>query len=176
MTTNGMRTTNDQPLAQTAEKLNDKASDVASQAKTQAKDVAQQAQAQAFTAIDEGKSQVAGQLNSVAQAFRSTSKQLRNQDQGGFAQYSEQMAAQVDRAASYLEQHSPEELLRDAEQFARRQPELFLGGAFTVGLLIARFMKSSERRRYGRYEQAQYQMEPRARAYTTTTARQGGRS
>ena len=31
------------------------------------------------------------------------------------------------------------------ERFARREPLFFLGGAFVVGLLAARFLKSSER-------------------------------
>jgi hypothetical protein len=35
------------------------------------------------------------------------------------------------------------ELIGDVEQFARRSPALFLGGAFALGVLAARFVKSS---------------------------------
>jgi len=35
------------------------------------------------------------------------------------------------------------ELLDGARDFARRQPALFVGGSFAVGLLAARFLKSS---------------------------------
>jgi hypothetical protein len=35
------------------------------------------------------------------------------------------------------------ELVQDAQQFARRQPAIFVGAAFAAGVLAARFMKSS---------------------------------
>jgi hypothetical protein len=44
---------------------------------------------------------------------------------------------------AYLEEHDLEDLVYEAEDFARRKPELFVGGAFTLGLLAARFMKST---------------------------------
>jgi hypothetical protein len=34
-------------------------------------------------------------------------------------------------------------MVRNVEDFARRQPALFIGGAFMLGLLGARFLKSS---------------------------------
>jgi hypothetical protein len=34
-------------------------------------------------------------------------------------------------------------MIQEVERFARRQPALFLGGAFTLGLIAARFLKSS---------------------------------
>jgi hypothetical protein len=36
--------------------------------------------------------------------------------------------------------------MNDAQRLARRQPALFVGGAFAVGLLGARFLKSSAQR------------------------------
>jgi predicted AlkP superfamily pyrophosphatase or phosphodiesterase len=60
-----------------------------------------------------------------------------------FARYSNQVADRVERASTYLEEHDLDELMVEAEDFARRQPELFIGGAFTLGLLAARFLKSS---------------------------------
>jgi len=38
-----------------------------------------------------------------------------------------------------------DQMLRDARNLARRQPALFIGGSFAVGLLAARFVKSSPR-------------------------------
>jgi hypothetical protein len=98
---------------------------------------------QARTTVADQKDAAANQLHGVAEALRHTSDQLRDQDQGTFARYSHEMANQVDRASGYLEAHSLDELRRDAASFARRQPELFIGGAFTLGLLAARFLKSS---------------------------------
>jgi hypothetical protein len=34
-------------------------------------------------------------------------------------------------------------MVRDAERFARRNPAAFIGGAFVLGLALARFLKSS---------------------------------
>ena len=34
-------------------------------------------------------------------------------------------------------------LVRDAETFARRRPDVFLGVSFLAGLLLARFLKAS---------------------------------
>jgi hypothetical protein len=87
----------------------------------------------------------ATRLNTVADALRQTGDQLRDQDQDWMATYSNQVAERVESFATYLEDHNVEDLLREAESFARRQPELFLGGAFTLGLLAARFFKSSQR-------------------------------
>ena len=37
-------------------------------------------------------------------------------------------------------------IVRDVERYAREQPALFLGGAFVLGLLGARFLKSTANR------------------------------
>ena len=57
------------------------------------------------------------------------------------------MADHVERVSGYLEERDVNQLLEDAENFARRQPELFIGGALIAGLLVGRFIKSSSERR-----------------------------
>jgi hypothetical protein len=54
-------------------------------------------------------------------------------------------AGGVSEISSYLRDRNVDDMLADAEDFARRQPELFLGGAFALGMLAARFFKSSSR-------------------------------
>ncbi|MBE7549573.1 MAG: hypothetical protein HS126_00660 [Anaerolineales bacterium] len=133
------------------------AKEVAKQAVEQvqhkAQEVAGQAQEQAKSAVASRKDQAIDQLGSVAQAFRTTSNELRNQDNGMIAQYADKVADQVDRISGYLEERDVAQLLGDAENFARRQPELFLGGAFIAGLLVGRFIKSSSERRMVQREQ-----------------------
>ena len=60
-------------------------------------------------------------------------------------------AAQLERFSHFLENTDGEEALRSVEEFARKRPLLFLGGAVALGFGGARFLKSSERRggRYG---------------------------
>jgi hypothetical protein len=45
--------------------------------------------------------------------------------------------------SGYLEARDIQDLVGEAESLARRSPALFLGGAFTLGVLAARFLKSS---------------------------------
>jgi hypothetical protein len=52
-------------------------------------------------------------------------------------------ADQMRHFSDQLRQKDVRELLSDVERFAQRQPTVFLGGAFALGLLGARFLKSS---------------------------------
>jgi hypothetical protein len=70
-------------------------------------------------------------------------QQLTDQGQGFAAGYIERAAGGVEQAAGYLREHEVQELVADVEGFARRQPAWFVAGAFALGLLGARFLKSS---------------------------------
>ncbi|MBA3258913.1 MAG: hypothetical protein H0T68_05525, partial [Gemmatimonadales bacterium] len=63
-------------------------------------------------------------------------------------------ADQVDQVAAYLREADFQRLARDVESLARRQPAIVFGAAFAIGLLGARFLKSSEGRadRFDRHE------------------------
>jgi hypothetical protein len=98
---------------------------------------------QATTQLEDRKSTAVEGISTVAQAIRGTGDQLRDQEQGGIAQYVDRAADQLEQFAGYLSGRDLRELVHDAEQFARREPALFLGGAFTLGLFAARFLKSS---------------------------------
>ncbi|HET8625760.1 MAG TPA: hypothetical protein VFM14_19545 [Gemmatimonadales bacterium] len=102
----------------------------------------------AASSLGESKGRVAEQIGAVAQAFRQTGDQLRIQGQSDrIAGLTDAMARQADQAADYLRHANAELLRQDVERLTRRQPALVLGGAFVAGLIGARFLKSSERRR-----------------------------
>lgn len=82
-------------------------------------------------------------LHSVADALHETGKTLQSKDQGPMAKYANKAADQVEGFAGYLEQTPVQELIRDAEDYARRHSTLFLGGAVAIGLAAARFIKAS---------------------------------
>lgn len=84
-------------------------------------------------------------LDTIAQAVRHTTQQLRADDHGAMAEYIDKAAEQLERFSSRLREKDVNELLRDAQQLARRQPAVFIGGSFALGLLAARFIKSSQR-------------------------------
>lgn len=86
-------------------------------------------------------------IGSAVQAVRQSTQQLRDQKHDTVARYIEQAADQLDRFANRIKDKNVNELLDDAQRFARRQPALFIGGAFALGLLGSRFFKSSSPRR-----------------------------
>jgi hypothetical protein len=123
--------------------VSDAAADMANQARETAGQVAEQARQQATSRIADQKDRAAEGLTGVANALRQTSQQLRQQDQAGFTDYIDSAAKQVERISNYLRGKDVGELIDDAEYYARREPALFVGGAFVLGLLGARFLKSS---------------------------------
>jgi len=106
-------------------------------------DIKDQVAEQASGRLEEQKSAASSGISTVADAFRQTGQHLRGQEQEGVAQYIDQAAQRLEQFSHYLGEHDLKDLARDAEQFARREPALFLGGAFAVGMLAARFLKSS---------------------------------
>jgi hypothetical protein len=94
-------------------------------------------------------------LGTVAQAVRQSTQQLRDQNHESVANYIDKAADQLERFSSRLKEKDINELIDDAQQFARRQPAIFIGSAFALGLLGARFLKSSSedaRRGSGGYQ------------------------
>jgi hypothetical protein len=117
------------------------------QAKEKTGDLVDQATAQATPQLESRKDQVVEGLGSTARALYQTSRQLREQEAAApVAEYAERAAARVERLADHLRERDLSELIGEVEDFARRQPVLFVGGAFTLGLFAARFLKSSGER------------------------------
>ncbi len=116
---------------------------VAHRTEQKAGQLAQQTRQKAKGQLASQKERAAGTLGSVAQALRQTGQHLQEQDQGSIGQYADRAADQVERFSGHLRERNVDELTSEAEDFARRRPALFLGGAFALGLLGARFLKSS---------------------------------
>ena len=103
----------------------------------------------ATTKIEEQKSALAQNLGSVADTIRNVGGNLKNEAGednpvvSTVAKYGDSLAGQVEQFSDYLEKHNVSDMLREVERFARRNPAYFIGGAFLLGLLGARFLKSS---------------------------------
>lgn len=124
---------------------------VADQAQQAAGQMVGQAREQVSSRLAGQKDRAAEGLTSVAQALRHTGQQLRDQDQQAFTGYIDSAASQVERISNYLRDNDLGRLVDDVERFARRQPALFLGGTFMLGVLGARFLKSSRPATAGSY-------------------------
>ncbi len=120
--------------------------DVAQQTQEKAGQVVDQAKEQATTQISTQKDRVVESMSAVADALRHTSQHLRQNDQQGIAQYAEKAADRVEQFTGQLRHKDVQTMVRDVESYARRQPAVFLGGAFALGLLAARFLTSTAQR------------------------------
>lgn len=87
-------------------------------------------------------------LDSVARALHEASETLRGDERQQLGRYTEQAAQRVERMGDYLENRELDALFRDVRSMARRRPELFIGGCYFTGLLVGRFLKSSEEAHY----------------------------
>jgi len=96
----------------------------------------------AGTQVNTGMTKASEVLEQIAGAVRTSGDQLRD-EQPQVASFADTAAGQVERFARYLQDANPQEVMHEAEDFARRQPAIFLGGAFALGLLASRFLKAS---------------------------------
>jgi hypothetical protein len=82
-------------------------------------------------------------LGRVAAAVRSSTQKLRDEEHDTIANYVDKAADQVETWSLRLREKNVNELLSDVQRLARRQPAVFIGSAFALGLVGARFLKSS---------------------------------
>jgi hypothetical protein len=82
-------------------------------------------------------------LGSVVQAVRSSTQRLRDEKHDTIAGYVDQAVDRVDAWSRRLKERDVDQLVVDVQRLARRQPAVFIGSAFAIGLVGARFLKSS---------------------------------
>lgn len=95
-----------------------------------------------FRQADRGKEQAAEGIGQVADSIRRVSLDMEG-SQPQIAEVAQTAADQAERLASYLQQTDAREILHTVENVARRQPLLFLGGAFLLGMAATRLMKAA---------------------------------
>lgn len=131
--------------------------DTAATAQQKASELKQQGRSKLGDTLDERTTQAGGQARQMAQALRRSGEQLREQGEGQqVAGMTEGAADRIERLGGYLERTSGDELLRDAEDFARRRPWLVAGLGLTLGLAASRFLKASSERRYDSAQGGRY--------------------
>lgn len=107
------------------------------------------AEQQARSKLNAAQKDVGLTLSSVATTLLNSSSQLRDEQQGAAGEYIGKAAEQIDRLASYIQNADPAEVADNIQQFARRRPAVFIGAAFAIGVIGARFLKSSRRTAVG---------------------------
>lgn len=131
-------------LGQQAQQKAQQAADQVGQTAQQAASALGQQAAQAAQAqAERGKHRIAEGVHTFGEALRLGAEELRQRGQTQNTQYVEQLAGRVESVSSYLERKNTREMVAEVEGFARQNQALFLGGAFALGVLGARFLKSS---------------------------------
>jgi len=162
-------------------------SGVASEVQDKAAELKDQGRGKLGQTLDRRTTEIGGQAREAAQTLRDSGTQMSQEGSGNqqVVHLTQMAADQVERLGGYLERVSGDELLRDAEQFARRRPWMVAGIGLIVGLAASRFLKASSERRYesssmsgvGRYSYSSarpaaggsYEATTRGGSYGTTT-------
>jgi hypothetical protein len=135
------------------------APDAGEQSQGKAQEVADKAQQQVGQATGRAREQVREQVNrrstgageqvrSAAGDARSVAEQLRRQGKDTPARYAEQAAERAERLGDYLHQADGDRILRDVEDFGRRNPLAVVAGGMALGFMGSRLLKASSSERY----------------------------
>jgi hypothetical protein len=147
--------------ARTPDQAKQKARDAAGQAQEKAREAAGQARGRLTEQVDRRSTEAGQRVAGTAGDVRSVAQELRNQGKDGPARVAEQVADRGERLGSYLERSDAERILRDIEDFGRRQPWVVVAGGLAVGFLASRFLKASSRNRYETYRSSYTELPPR---------------
>ena len=142
-----------QGASEAAGKVKEAAGQTAQQVKQQAGQLASQFREKGAALFDQQKVRAADLIGDCVAATRRAAQKLHDENDHNLAGYADAFAEGLDSTGRYLREQDSRKLIDDAADLARRRPEWVLGGAFVVGLAVARFLKASrpEGAAYGSY-------------------------
>jgi len=110
---------------------------------TAAKDIAADAQGKVETALNRQKDVGADYIGNIASAAQRAAEEFEGETPQA-AQYIRQAANRMHTVADAVRVRDVRELVGEVEQFARREPTIFFGGALFLGFAAIRFLKTSQ--------------------------------
>ena len=140
-------------VASAGRELKDKAADLAGKSTDQiknqagdfvesAKEVASQATDKLKQTVDDKKGVGADYVNNLAETIRRAAREFEGELPIA-ATYIRKAASQLDGVSDSIRSGNLSDVTRSAQDFARRQPAMFLGLATLAGFGVVRFLKSS---------------------------------
>jgi hypothetical protein len=96
------------------------------------------------TGLQSRKQKAVETAEDVAEAIRRSGRRL--DEEGPLPMLADRAADGIERIAHYVQDRDLGDFVDELEGFARREPAIFIGSAFAIGLLGARFLRSSSRR------------------------------
>ncbi|HET7313664.1 hypothetical protein [Salinisphaera sp.] len=113
------------------------------QAEREARDAIGNARDELQSLLENQKNVAAEQVRAMAEALRGTADELNRKDQHTVATYVGHVAERIDYWSDRFRQRHIDELARDIQNLANRQPGLFIAGAVVVGFAATRFLRST---------------------------------
>ena len=132
------------------DRMQEEAESLGQEAQHKAADMKERGSLKAREQLDQRTNQLGRQTKSLADVLRRTGQDMQQQ-QGqseGVERVTGGVADRLERVGGYLEEVRGDDMLRDAERFARQHAWLVAGTAAFAGLLASRFLKASSERRY----------------------------
>lgn len=120
----------------------DKAEDLAAEAREKGREMAREGKTRAKSQAEQQKEKVSDGLLSVADALRRGGEEM-PEEQRQYGRFLDAVADRAEDASHFLAERDVDSLSREVRTFARHHAPVFLSGAFTLGMLGARFLKSS---------------------------------
>jgi hypothetical protein len=136
------------PADSAADQTRAKTQEVGAQAKEKAQEAGSQARERVRSEVDRRSTEAGEQAGSAAQALRQASDRLRQEGNEPVAKGMEQVAQRVERAGSWLRESDGDRILREVEDFGRRNPLAVVAGGVVLGFAASRLLKASSRRRF----------------------------
>lgn len=110
-----------------------------------ADEVKDAAQHQVEGLFNQQKEAAAEQAEKLSTVFRKMAEEFDAQDQSYFSGYANNIARCTDSLSQRLREKDLASLMVQVQEYSRRQPAVFIGGAVAAGFLLARFLRSSNR-------------------------------
>jgi hypothetical protein len=126
----------------------DKAQEAGAQAKEKAQEAGALARSRVRDEVDRRSTEAGHQAGSTAQALREASGRLRQDGNEPVARGLEQVADRIESAGGWLRDADGDRILRDVEDFGRRNTLAVVAGGLAIGFAASRLLKASSRNRY----------------------------
>ncbi|MCW2998275.1 MAG: hypothetical protein JWN65_1824 [Solirubrobacterales bacterium] len=125
------------------EQAQEKLREGAQTAREQAQNATQQARDRAREQVDQRTTEAGQRLKGTAGDARSMAEHLRSEGKDGPARMVEQAADRAESLGGYLHDADADRLLRDVEDYARRNPWAVIAGGLLAGFAASRVVSAS---------------------------------
>lgn len=112
------------------------------QAKSTVVDLKREAMERSKSIFEKSKHNAAGKLEATSKAFRQAAQNFQGEN-SVVSRYVDGVADKMDEASRYLREKEANQIIQDTEHFIKNQPVLVFSAAFAMGVVVARFLKSS---------------------------------